>query len=530
MADLQRLESAFLKAHKAGDTQAAGVLAAEIKRLRSAPSSSPNLPRSDVTQDVVKSGATGVLEGFAGLAQLPRDAGNFLGRQVGYGLSRLTGASPDEALARVDATDARIAELDNGPVIPSAARLADKALQKLGGYTPQTTAGEYARTVGQFAPAALSPGSALRRTAQVVVPGVASEAAGQATEGKSYEPLARMGGAILGGGIANMGSRSSTAKKILETADTPETIPVKTRAAYDQLKQAGINFDVYSYDTMAADAAKMAKGYRTQAPMTADAVDYINDFAGKGIGFDDLEDIRKNVTRILAEPSALRADKDAAGKLLGMLDDFYDNAPVVTSSGLPANQVGEAAKNARELGRRNIILKDIEEMVRRGDYYKSGEESGLNNQFLNYLKKRSKFLTPAERDAFESVGKGSGTLQNLVRIIGGFGIDPTKSGNISRLLPALGAGAGYGAATASGQDPLLGAVAGAGALAVGSGARALGTQMIRNNVKNAQRVVAAGKTTQNAIEVAKLKAVTDARARSALNALLAASSSRQEKR
>ena len=43
MADMQQLESAFLKAHKAGDTKAAGVLAAEIKRQRASKgSSTPN--------------------------------------------------------------------------------------------------------------------------------------------------------------------------------------------------------------------------------------------------------------------------------------------------------------------------------------------------------------------------------------------------------------------------------------------------------------------------------------------------------
>ena len=41
MADLQRLEAAFLKAHKAKDTRAAGVLAAEIKRMRANPASDP---------------------------------------------------------------------------------------------------------------------------------------------------------------------------------------------------------------------------------------------------------------------------------------------------------------------------------------------------------------------------------------------------------------------------------------------------------------------------------------------------------
>lgn len=41
MAELQQLERSFLQAHKAGDTKAAGVLAAEIKRQRSSGSSAP---------------------------------------------------------------------------------------------------------------------------------------------------------------------------------------------------------------------------------------------------------------------------------------------------------------------------------------------------------------------------------------------------------------------------------------------------------------------------------------------------------
>ena len=44
MADMQQLESAFLKAHKAGDTKAAGVLAAEIKRQRASKGSSAPTP------------------------------------------------------------------------------------------------------------------------------------------------------------------------------------------------------------------------------------------------------------------------------------------------------------------------------------------------------------------------------------------------------------------------------------------------------------------------------------------------------
>ncbi|MFC3640237.1 hypothetical protein ACFONL_23170 [Camelimonas fluminis] len=67
-------------------------------------------------------------------------------------------------------------------------------------YQPQTVPGQYANTIAEFAPAALlGGGSAGARAAQVLVPAVASETAGQATKGTALEPWARAGAAIAGG-------------------------------------------------------------------------------------------------------------------------------------------------------------------------------------------------------------------------------------------------------------------------------------------------------------------------------------------
>ncbi len=41
MADLAQIEAAFMRAHQAGDSKAAGVLAAEVRRMRAAPSAAP---------------------------------------------------------------------------------------------------------------------------------------------------------------------------------------------------------------------------------------------------------------------------------------------------------------------------------------------------------------------------------------------------------------------------------------------------------------------------------------------------------
>jgi hypothetical protein len=69
-------------------------------------------------------------------------------------------------------------------------------------YEPETTAGKYAQTIGEFVPgAALAPEEGLGKAVAkyAVVPGAASEAAGQATEGTPLEPYARVASAVAGG-------------------------------------------------------------------------------------------------------------------------------------------------------------------------------------------------------------------------------------------------------------------------------------------------------------------------------------------
>jgi hypothetical protein len=70
-------------------------------------------------------------------------------------------------------------------------------------YKPKTMAGEYARTVGEFAPmAAAGPGGWVARGANVVAPAIASETAGQLTKGTEWEPYARVAGAFVGPRLA----------------------------------------------------------------------------------------------------------------------------------------------------------------------------------------------------------------------------------------------------------------------------------------------------------------------------------------
>ena len=125
--------------------------------------------------------------------------------------------SPEEAAAQ----DAR-----RGPdLIPDAgdaSRYAQQAIEAIPGvdYKPQTTAGRYAQTAAEFVPGALAgPGGVVGNAIKFgVLPGVASEAAGDLTRGTPVEPYARVLAPILAGGGAALASRPGTAAAAVRDA------------------------------------------------------------------------------------------------------------------------------------------------------------------------------------------------------------------------------------------------------------------------------------------------------------------------
>jgi len=78
---------------------------------------------------------------------------------------------------------------------------------------PQNRLEGYADTIGSFIPTAAIGGAGslpLKLAKYAVIPGIASEAAGQATEGTKYEPYARVVGAVAGAGIPSLLRKATT--------------------------------------------------------------------------------------------------------------------------------------------------------------------------------------------------------------------------------------------------------------------------------------------------------------------------------
>jgi hypothetical protein len=139
-------------------------------------------------EDIVKGAAGGLGRGFAGLAGLPGDIPEYGARGLDWATRKVGGVLGSDIAPRQA----------QEPSYGSAA--AKRTLEGVTGplYEPKTIPGQYASTIGEFAPGALIPGSAAARVANTVIPALTSETAGQITKDTAAEPWARAIGGLVG--------------------------------------------------------------------------------------------------------------------------------------------------------------------------------------------------------------------------------------------------------------------------------------------------------------------------------------------
>lgn len=184
-----------------------------------------------VVEDVLRSTATGLGEGATSSVGLLGDVQNLFGR-LGDWAGDMAGLPPlppeaKKGFARAPTT----AEIEEAIGFDDSVK-----------HQPQTTAGEFARTGASFAApagvAGIGKGVVRSGVKYGLLPGLASEGAGQATEGSSLEPWARAGAALMTGGIAAIISRPSTAGAALKKA-MPEGVTMNDIMKADSLMAEG---------------------------------------------------------------------------------------------------------------------------------------------------------------------------------------------------------------------------------------------------------------------------------------------------
>lgn len=212
---------------------------------------------SDTAKDVAQSAGTGVVKGVTNLAGISGDARELLAK----GASKVAGiAGYDVPTENISSAIKRLPVV--GPIMGGpTSETTNKVMQQATGdfYKPQTTAGEYAQTIGEFLPnAAAGPGGIARRVGLgVVAPALASEAAGQVTKGTEAEPYARAIGAV---GAAPLVSRAIS--------------PLRTPAGRQGMIQ---NLEAEGIDAMTA-------GQRTGNKPLQYAESVFGDYPGAGQG------------------------------------------------------------------------------------------------------------------------------------------------------------------------------------------------------------------------------------------------------
>lgn len=357
---------------------------------------------------------------------------------------------------------------------------------------PTNVAEEYAGTAGEFLPGVVGPGGPVRKAVQWLFPAFLSETAGQATKGTDAEPWFRLGFGVAGG-LATAGNRAGVTRQITRqlAKDAPTAIEVnaRTRQLYDRLRGAGIRYDANAFHGMALDLGDKLRGFRAkQAPLSADVLDYVKKYVGYSPDFTDFDSIRQSAGKILRESSASNADKEAAGIIIETLDDFSARSPMMTNGKIDPREVNPLMKEAREHARRNIINRDIDEMVRQAEVDQSGFDNGIRRQFSNYLQRKGKHLTLEEYQAFADVSNGVATA-NAVKGLANFGFNFGNLASKASVLPTI---ATAGAAASAGMIP-AGLLMGAGTLA-----RYASPRIHRALAKRAQGIVSAGIPAQRA--------------------------------
>lgn len=441
---------------------------------------------------IAKNLGAGIVEGVAAIPTAPRDIGMLAGQGVTYGIDRLRGLTPEQASAEQQRVQQQSQMYEQSMPIPSPLSMIQKGFESyIKPMLPEakTMTEKYARTIGQFAPAAFAPGSAIRRGANVILPAVSSEAAGQATEGTSAEPVARLVGGLVGGRLAN--PRTTSIKETAKLAPTEEKLARQVDRAYEDFRRSGAVFDkrAFKFNMRQLKSELVDADLDQGAPLVYNKVNRLLDTPANRITPGLLDKKHSELGKILADPTASGESKTAATLARQKIMNVIAGAPVKSTTGVTGPELAASVKKARELAAAKFKSEDIQTGVNIGNWYQSGDISGIRNQLSNLGKSLEKNKNigwnKLELDALKRAAKGDFT-SNFFNVLGKMGFQFGKDSGQAAILPA-------GLSAAGTVNPAL-----LGAVVAGTAARPVAKALTRKQVDDLQKVIMAGRTGQAA--------------------------------
>ena len=457
MANMDEIYDALRTANANGDKASVEKLSDYINSQPSVSQAAPSAAAPQAPskfdlrtlKDVAESGLSGLGQGVAGLVGLPGTISDAMHTGLTGLANRLTGAD---------------VQLPKSPL--SGDVLSQKLSNVVGGYhEPQTVAGEYARTIGQFAPGmVVGPEGAIPRIASAVIPAVASEAAGQATKGTALEPAARIGGALLapagvglvkrtGASIANALSKTAPASVVDEVAGPLSDLKTTGSNLFDSVFKDPSKNVIISKNALSGLAEKVQSiaaehGYKPS--LNSKATEVINDVLALPkenstlMGLEMSKRVAGNVAK-----DRLTSDGSLAGKIHTAITDFMDNLSekdivgseaygavtkpstpnALTVSGAQGPSIGtdlsgpgilQDARNTWRTFKKSSIIQNIQDNAALSA---TSTDKALQSGFRALAKNANKMaqFTSEEQAAIKLAATGSG-IQKALQIAGGFAI------------------------------------------------------------------------------------------------------------
>lgn len=516
MADLEQLERAFMKAHKAGDKKAAAVLAKAVKQART--------QVAEVTP-----------------AQPPEQLQNpFMGRSTDelIALSEQPGITPEQQQQIMDAASANELQTEQRDASPEAVRafqqrkgqefagaavgglkqgfrefgagvaqaalqvpnvveqalgtdvLPDYAQQFTEKMTPELQRREAelraqypdlqgvitgSEIVGQTAPLMAGPLASVRTIKGLIGAGAAAGAGGGAVqfgeEGTLEErgKLAATGaaaGAVTAGALGGISSGISNAllrRELNKAVPSIEQLEQRADNLYSILDDAGAKIPKTQMKMLQYNAANrvediggdVARG-QTEVlhPKARRALEIIGDYTENPVSFREFEQMRRKVRSAMSTMD--RDDRRVVANILDEVDKSFESLP----QSVGGKAVSDQVKQARALWAKARKMESVADAIDNAAALDTGSK-GIRNEFKKIIRNKNKFnrFNDAEKEAIKNIVKGSTSIEKMARHMGElFGITGTHAFSLLKGALVSGAGAAAGGPVGAVALPAVGQV------------------------------------------------------------------------
>ena len=367
--------------------------------------------------DVIGSAGAGMLRGIRGIASTPE----LIYRGVKRGGQELLDlAGFDDEKPNIPIFDSKTGEyFDKGYAALAGAVGADpEGIARKG----ETTVAEYAGTVGEFVPAAIT-GTGLK---PLIISALGSETAGQMSEGTIYEPIARVLGAFAAPVTAN-----KTVKAFSKRADERPSLDTQRdykNAAYKEVDDSGVKF---SQDEVGGLFARIKSSLDVDPnyvpevdKQTTASLKVLEAQLGKELTVGQLDKLRQG----LYKRYSVARNEDS---IRGMIDEIDD----LIMAKEPANKLMNIAREANKRYKKSELLENA--IIKAQDQAgAAGSGGNVVNKYRQAMariinsKRDSKYFSEDEINLMRRFVRGD-VKENALRLVGK--LSPTGNGLMQAL-------------------------------------------------------------------------------------------------